>query len=186
MRCKQVTALVRAFNEDGREFIRLAARRLLEDPLPGYKPHKSIRERELERKARSQANGPQRPPSPSAPPRRSIDHFVMNLPDTAIEFLDAFRGILSPDQLGDVDRSGVYDESSMPMVHCYCFTRELEPDMAEVDIRQVRLWESRSVSSRSSPFVRPACRKRHGCAAGRRGEAACGPASRPEEGYVLY
>lgn len=55
----------------------------------------------------------------------------MNLPDSAIEFLDAFRGILSSVE----GSTAIYD--TMPMVHCYCFTREMEADKAEVDIRQV-------------------------------------------------
>jgi tRNA (guanine37-N1)-methyltransferase len=59
----------------------------------------------------------------------------MNLPDSAITFLDSFRGIFSPAGLGGRDISGVYDV--MPMVHCHCFTRELEPDKAEADIRKV-------------------------------------------------
>lgn len=61
----------------------------------------------------------------------------MNLPDTAILFLDAFRGVLSPENAGERDLSGLYAEGTMPMVHCHCFTRELEPEKAEVDIRQV-------------------------------------------------
>ena len=62
----------------------------------------------------------------------------MNLPDTAILFLDAFRGVLSPANAGDRDLSGLYTEAAMPMIHTHCFTRELEPGKAEADIRQVR------------------------------------------------
>lgn len=61
----------------------------------------------------------------------------MNLPDTAILFLDAFRGVLSPTNAGGRNLSGIYDSEHMPMVHCHCFTRELEPEKAAVDIRQV-------------------------------------------------
>ena len=62
----------------------------------------------------------------------------MNLPDTAIEFLDAFRGIFRAERPGGQEVARLYDdERSMPMIHCYCFTRELEPDKAEMDIRQV-------------------------------------------------
>lgn len=61
----------------------------------------------------------------------------MNLPDSAITFLDAFRGLLASENVGGRNLSGVYDE--MPLVHCHCFTRETEPTKAEVDIRQVRL-----------------------------------------------
>jgi tRNA G37 N-methylase Trm5 len=67
------------------------------------------------------------------PPRQRIAHFVMNLPDSAIQFLDAFRGLLIDAEGRDL--SGIYEE--MPMVHCHCFTRELELDKAEQDIRQV-------------------------------------------------
>ena len=54
----------------------------------------------------------------------------MNLPDTAIQFLDTFRGILASNGLKEV-----YD--NMPMIHCHCFTREMEMDAAEADIRKV-------------------------------------------------
>jgi len=67
--------------------------------------------------------------------RNKITHFVMNLPDSALEFLDAFRGFLAPRGQDGGRLDGVY--AIMPMVHCYCFTRELDPHKAEVDIRQV-------------------------------------------------
>ncbi len=63
----------------------------------------------------------------------------MNLPDSAITFLDAFRGILASSSLSsqaDIDLAATYDV--MPMVHCHCFTRELEREAAERDIRHVR------------------------------------------------
>jgi tRNA (guanine37-N1)-methyltransferase len=67
-------------------------------------------------------------------PRQGISHFVMNLPDSAIEFLDCFQGIFSGGA-SERDLSGIYTD--MPMIHCHCFTRELEPDKAEADIKQV-------------------------------------------------
>jgi len=63
----------------------------------------------------------------------------MNLPGSAITFLDAFRGILVPSSSSsqaNIDLTAIYDV--MPMVHCHCFTRELEPEAAERDIRHVR------------------------------------------------
>jgi tRNA (guanine37-N1)-methyltransferase len=69
----------------------------------------------------------------TAVPRNRVSAFIMNLPDSAIQFLDAFRGILASD--GTHDFRHIYD--IMPMVHCYCFTRELELTKAEVDIRSV-------------------------------------------------
>jgi hypothetical protein len=56
----------------------------------------------------------------------------MNLPETAIEFLDAFRGTLSSPELRDIYQT-------TPMVHCYCFTREVnDTAKAENDIRKVQ------------------------------------------------
>lgn len=74
----------------------------------------------------------------SLPKRNRITHFVMNLPDSAITFLDAFRSVLSPQNNGGRDLSGIYGPSELPIVHCYCFTKELELEKADVDIRQVR------------------------------------------------
>jgi len=55
----------------------------------------------------------------------------MNLPDSAIEFLDAFRGILAEPELRKAY------EGRMPMIHCHCFTREVEDQTrAERDIKQ--------------------------------------------------
>ena len=62
--------------------------------------------------------------------RVRVAHIVMNLPETAIEFLDALRGVLS-----DRNLRGLYD--TMPMVHCHCFTRYLDPVEAEADIVKV-------------------------------------------------
>jgi tRNA (guanine37-N1)-methyltransferase len=80
--------------------------------------------------------------SKQPPLRGRIAHFVMNLPDSAITFLDAFRGMLTPlssppsPSESTTGLQALYDV--MPMVHCYCFTRELERNAAERDIRQVR------------------------------------------------
>ncbi|KAI0334419.1 guanine-N-1-methyltransferase [Cubamyces sp. BRFM 1775] len=129
----KVNSLVRAYCEDGRAYIRNAFNRAFDDPLP---PVPQPKPRKADVKAQ-RAGERRRSPPPAGPRRQRISHFVMNLPDTAILFLDAFRGVLSPANAGERDLSGLYpDEASMPMVHCHCFTRELEPAKAEVDIRQ--------------------------------------------------
>ncbi|KAI0363619.1 guanine-N-1-methyltransferase [Pilatotrama ljubarskyi] len=128
----RVESLVRPFCEDGRAFIRSAFNRAYDDPLPPVPPPKPRKTEPKEKRA-----GERRPSPPPAPRRNRVSHFVMNLPDTAILFLDAFRGVLSPANAGERNLSGLYaDEASMPMVHCHCFTRELEPEKAEADIRQ--------------------------------------------------
>ena len=128
---------MRASCEDGKEFIRAAVSRALDDPLPAAKPPMSKSQRaKLQKLARQNPTNSEtpRPPTPELPTRNRISHFVMNLPDTAILFLGAFRGVLSPTNAGGRDLSGIYAE--LPMVHCYCFTRD--PEHAEVDIREVR------------------------------------------------
>ncbi|KAH8835565.1 Met-10+ like-protein-domain-containing protein [Flagelloscypha sp. PMI_526] len=119
---------VRPFCEDGREFIAKIPDKLFNEPLPGYTQPQSIsKKRKIERSARN-AGAPLLPEAP-VPPRNRIDHFVMNLPDSAITFLDAFRGIFSAPHLREM-------YTVMPQVHCYCFTRELEEEKARADVIQ--------------------------------------------------
>lgn len=133
----RVTDLVQVTCEDGRDFIQAVISRSLNGPFSAYTgPKPSLRQQQKQRK--QHASNPLTSlhnPRATLPPRRCISHFVMNLPDSAITFLDAFRGILSPAGLGGKDIRAAY-EDSMPMIHCYCFTREIEPDKAEVDIRK--------------------------------------------------
>jgi tRNA (guanine37-N1)-methyltransferase len=127
--------LVRTFCEDGRDFIRTIAKRVYDNPLPPCTgPPLSRTQYDKERRrARLLQQGINSPPKAELSDRKRIGHFVMNLPDSAIFFLGAFRGIL---MLGEEhDLSAIY--KSMPMVHCHCFTRELDLQKAEADIRQV-------------------------------------------------
>jgi tRNA (guanine37-N1)-methyltransferase len=116
------------------------------NPFPALvgpvKSHKQAEREDRKRRNHKLPESPNRPEVPS-PPRRRIDHFVMNLPGTALEFLDAFRGSFASirDEAGFGE---VYNV--MPMIHCHCFTRELERLQAETDIREVCI-------SQHHPFV---------------------------------
>jgi len=134
IRDNKVFDRVRASCIDGREFIQHAARWVAADPLCGYSgpPLSQSQRRAQAKQAKQQSCGFPLPPQPSS--RKRISHFVMNLPDSAITFLDAFRGIFAPSSGSVNDLQELYDV--MPMVHCHCFTRELDRDAAERDIQQ--------------------------------------------------
>ncbi|KAF8640691.1 hypothetical protein AX17_000347 [Amanita inopinata Kibby_2008] len=131
----RVVDFVRVYAEDGRDFIRAAVARVYDEPFTAYtglalsRTQQDKERRKSQRLAAEQANTDG--VKVTEPPRQRIAHFVMNLPDTAVQFLDAFRGILSD---GTRDLGGIYQ--IMPMIHCHCFTRELEQEKAEMDIRQ--------------------------------------------------
>ncbi|KAE9409111.1 hypothetical protein BT96DRAFT_1089862 [Gymnopus androsaceus JB14] len=122
---------VRAFCEDGRIFIRDVFKKVLDAPFPAYTGPKLSKTalRKLQKEAMRNPGGKPSPPKESLPPRKRISHIVMNLPDTAILFLDAFRGVLATQELQEL-------YPTMPMIHCHCFTRELEQEQAEVDIKK--------------------------------------------------
>ncbi|KAJ6520105.1 Met-10+ like-protein-domain-containing protein [Mycena sanguinolenta] len=129
----RVADVVRVSCEDGRAFIQDAVNRLIAEPFPAYSgPRKSkTQENKERRKQRSLESQATDSIAPSLP-RSRISHFVMNLPDSAITFLDAFRGIFSHQDRSEVEK--IY--TIMPMIHCHCFTREIEPELARVDILQ--------------------------------------------------
>jgi tRNA (guanine37-N1)-methyltransferase len=131
----QVSELVRVFCEDGRDFIKNVVARTLQEPFPAYvTPSKRMRKR----KPASYETATDIAKIPIGDLERNlVSHFVMNLPDSAIQFLDAFRGIFSGLHINGRDLRGLYD--TMPMIHCHCFTRELDPDTARMDIQKVRL-----------------------------------------------
>lgn len=54
--------------------------------------------------------------------KKRFDHVVMNLPATAIEFLDVFPGLLYGRPNSSIDSEDAWWDGDMPLVHCYCFT----------------------------------------------------------------
>jgi tRNA (guanine37-N1)-methyltransferase len=132
----QVVDRVRTFCEDGRNFIQTIAKRLHDDPLPPFTgPALSRTQRDKERRRARLRHTADPTLKTDAQSRRRICHFIMNLPDTAILFLDAFRGVLRSHE----DDCLLDTYEAMPMIHCHCFTKEMDPEKAEADIRKVRL-----------------------------------------------
>ncbi|CAG8580626.1 5244_t:CDS:10 [Paraglomus brasilianum] len=54
---------------------------------------------------------------------KTFKHFVMNLPATAIEFLDAFKGLYK-----DKEALITKPDDQLPMIHCHCFSKSEEPE----------------------------------------------------------
>ncbi|KAJ7751203.1 Met-10+ like-protein-domain-containing protein [Mycena maculata] len=125
----RVSDVVKVSCEDGRAFIRGVVSRLIADPFPAYSGPKKSKNQENQERRRQRSLVPPTDTTPSLP-RNKISHFVMNLPDSAIQFLDAFRGIFS--HLDNQECDDIY--ITMPMIHCHCFTREIEPENARIDI----------------------------------------------------
>lgn len=87
----KVESLASPFNLDGREFLRLIASRRLSIATPGGQDAKN-----------------------ESLPGPAVKHIVMNLPATAVEFLDALQGSFDRELWKDYD---------LPMVHVYAFVR---------------------------------------------------------------
>lgn len=146
---------VRTANEDARAYIRQSVLDVWNTPFPAYAA--PISKSRTARRARDAAGNPLPPstttvPTPSTPSatlssptllptpgpdRNLVNHFVMNLPDSAIEFLDTFHGLyrelyVLPGAREAVEKAG---DDRLPMVHCYCFTKDIEH--AEQDILAV-------------------------------------------------
>lgn len=137
-RANKLTHMVRTFNEDARAFIRRAPVDVWNAPFAAYTPPLSSKQRSrAAREAQAlkaaatatpagTATETNAAPAPAGPERKLIDHFVMNLPASAIEFLDAFRGLYRELYKVEGAREAVKAKGKLPMVHCYCFTKEVE------------------------------------------------------------
>nr|XP_018260242.1 tRNA (guanine37-N1)-methyltransferase [Kwoniella dejecticola CBS 10117]OBR82400.1 tRNA (guanine37-N1)-methyltransferase [Kwoniella dejecticola CBS 10117] len=147
---------LRIFEQDGSAFIQSAALEAWRNPFIATIPHSAIRKKQRDdrKKREAQAKLQQEEntitkdeqktatlPGPELPePPKIIQHFIMNLPDSALAFLHSYNGCFSPllaeesfvKQYGDA--ADKLREEDMPLVHVYCFTREIEADKAQVDI----------------------------------------------------
>ena len=91
-----VTHKLKAYNLDGREFIQKVTHELLE---------------------------PQQPSKELSIFTERNTHIIMNLPATAVQFLDTFKGLFSCIQFNH------RDSIQLPTIYCYCFSKsEDAPD----------------------------------------------------------
>lgn len=146
----QVQDALRISNDDGRAFIQRAPLEIWKRPFAPLPPPATVlrkleKEKRRAREAAKASGGaadahppvedPNQMVQSGQPSPRHISHFVMNLPGSALEFLDAYAGSYTP-LLQEADFPGK-DEIEMPLVHVHCFTKEIEPGMGELDILEV-------------------------------------------------
>ncbi len=93
----RVSNAVKAYNLDGREFLVSVTRQLVDDATARL----AVGKGELN----------------SAGMVEVYSHVIMNLPASAVEFLDVFRGLFN---CVPVECRGVI---SLPLIHCYCFVK---------------------------------------------------------------
>lgn len=139
----KVEPRLRVTEDDARAFIRRAPLEAWTRPFRRSEPVRNRAWEKAQRAARIQAKKEkeertaaglpeadkeeekEEPPAP-----QTLNHYVMNLPDSALEFLDAYAGSFTP----LLSQPG-YDRSTpLPLIHVHCFTRELEPEPARDDI----------------------------------------------------
>jgi len=121
----KVSQFVRPFNEDGRTFIRRAADDVLAASQRGEGATIAPK-----RVSRSKA-APVAPEATVVPLPPTISHFVMNLPASAITFLDCFRGLYAGHE--DLFKGG---ERKLPLVHVHCFALKSDDDVPLLDIAE--------------------------------------------------
>ncbi|OIW35108.1 hypothetical protein CONLIGDRAFT_651296 [Coniochaeta ligniaria NRRL 30616] len=136
----KASQFVRPFNEDGRTFIRKAADDVLAASRRGEAATIAPK-----RASRSKAAVPVAPEPTLVPLPPTISHFVMNLPASAITFLDCFRGLYAGHE--DLFAAGAGGGRKLPLVHVHCFALKSDDDVPLLDIAE-RISKELGVSMR--------------------------------------
>jgi tRNA (guanine37-N1)-methyltransferase len=136
---EQVSDRIRVSNDDARKYMASATQDAWRNPMPPWTPP-------IPKKVSRQPEQHQLQASTSpGPPKRLVDHYIMNLPDSALTFLDTFRGIYK--SLWDEEGfQSAVAASKMPLIHCYGFTKEGEADICQVSASTSNFVPSQSIS----------------------------------------
>ncbi|KAF8477282.1 Met-10+ like-protein-domain-containing protein [Kalaharituber pfeilii] len=114
----KVGDFVKAFNEDGRDFIRNSVKDLYK--LSQSESWNRVLVSPKIKMSRSNPIPPEQVPLPTVyyiPP--TFSHFVMNLPATAVEFLDAFIGVYN----GMEELFEPHTSTRLPQIHLHIFDK---------------------------------------------------------------
>lgn len=149
----------KCYCEDGRTFIKESVKRAWRREIASWAGPKTSKElNKLERARRKALRDAEVETQPSvetvaslridactSAPSRLVDHFIMNLPASALEFLDAYRGLyrelareVGLETLDEEiqhkrqSKSPEDQASQWPMVHVHCFTKELESPYEDI------------------------------------------------------
>ena len=150
----KVSQFVRASNLDGREFIRESPRLLQEwhaatggvITVPGGRRYKDPQTGETKRTEPRTLQIPQ-----------FYHHYVMNLPDSALTFLDEFVGLYSRHPAAAA-AARAQPDFELPWIHCHCFEKyehdeNPEPSPAELHRRvHARILRIMGTSDSVLPF----------------------------------
>lgn len=136
----KVEPRLRVTEADARKFINGAPAEAWRNPFVRSEPV-TVRQKEREARRRREAAkeaGVELPKEvvkeeDALPKPQTVNHYVMNLPDSALEFLDAYAGSFTP----LLDEPG-FDAATttLPLIHCHCFTRFLDIEGATNDINE--------------------------------------------------
>lgn len=112
----KVQDYVLPFNEDGKTFIRTAVADLAQS------------ERSVDIMSKPSRRDPETKPEliKTLKQPHTFQHFILNLPATAITFLPSFIGVYPPQVLEHLPK-----DLEMPLVHCYCFSTKSDDNVEE-------------------------------------------------------
>lgn len=134
-----VADFVKEFNLDGRQFIRQSPSLLLKwkQESEVIEKHKTFKRRRVDPQSK-EVSTEKILETKQVPIPRHISHFVMNLPDSALTFLNEFIGLYS--QNLEVEKMVSEDPSfTLPIINVHCFEKfspdEPEPSMEELHRR---------------------------------------------------
>lgn len=111
IKLNKVDPFVEAFNNDGHQFIHSSAQDLLQHQRLARVPVKVSRTEAIAKSI------PRSYLFQEIEAPRTVSHFVMNLPGSALEFLMNFRGLYANHK----DLFEPHTRRQLPMIHCYCF-----------------------------------------------------------------